>query len=420
MSKSRLVLEIDTDLPIGTMKDILDNEPASSSNHVFLQKLINFLRGLNSGARSGNVYAGVVDSGLYDANVASNTGSFTGTPNPNDTVTINGVVITFVSSASPSNNQVSLSGSPSTSVLASRLAAAINSSTTDSLAGVVSAASSTNFVIVDALIAGVMGNSISLASSAANFSWGGSASFLSGGLGRLPVLNAYPYYRKSNNGASVPLGPLAVNLATAAPFAMLTESGITDSPPSPTIGNVGASPITGAAIGITQAEVTGTIYAVDGAGPAGSVDDPTLLTQAVSDMQAAYTDAAGRPSPNFTNLGGGAIGGLSLQPGLYKWTTGVTIASNVTLNGGPNDVYIFQISGVLSEAVSASVLLAGGLQAKNIFWAVNSCALSASAHMEGNVLSAAGITLGANASVHGRLLAQTAVTLITNTVTIAN
>ena len=419
MSKSRLVLEIDTDLPIGTMNDILGNEQSTPSNHAFMQKLINFLRGLNSGARSGNMYAGVVSSGSYDANVASNTAAFTGTPSPNDTVTINGVVITFVSSASPTNNQVSLSGSPTTSQLATRLAAAINSSTTDALAGVVFATASTNFVIIDALISGVMGNSISLSESAANFAFGGGASFLSGGLGRIPVLKPYAFYR-SASASTAPLGPLAVNLATAAPFSILTESGITDVPPSPTIGNVGASPITGAAIGITQAEVTGTIYAVDGAGPAGSVDNPALLTQAVSDMQAAYTDAAGRAGPNFTNLGAGAIGGMSLQPGLYKWTTGVTIASNVTLNGGPNDVYIFQVSGVLSEAVSASVLLAGGLQAKNIFWAVNSAALSASAHMEGNILSAAGITLGANASIHGRLLAQTAVTLITNTVDIAN
>jgi len=415
MSKSRLVLSIDTDLPIGTLRDIASQLPGQAQGHTFLQKLINFLRGLNSGARSGNMYSGVVDSGSGDATIASKSGLFSGSPIANDTLTINGVVLTFVASSSPSNNQISLAGSPSTTVLAQRAAAAINASTSDALAGVVFASSLGPVLDVAALMAGVFGNSIALSESATNFSWSGAATFLSGGTGRLPFLTSYPFYRSSSS--SVPaLGPTVVNLASAAPFAILTESGITDVPPSPTLGNVGASPITGAAIGITQAEVTGSIYAVDGAGPSGSINNPALLTAAVSDMQAAYTDAAGRSSPDFTNLGGGAIGGLTLVPGLYKWTTGVTIASNVTFNGGPNDVWIMQVSGVLSEAVSAAVILTGGAQAKNIFWAVNSAALSASAHMEGNILSAAGITLAANASVNGRLFAQTAVTLSQNTV----
>ena len=67
-------------------------------------------------------------------------------------------------------------------------------------------------------------------------------------------------------------------------------------------------------------------------------------------MELAYTDAAGRSSPNFTELGGGEIGGLTLVPGLYKWGTVVLISTNVTLSGGPNDVFIFQIAGTLTQA----------------------------------------------------------------------
>ena len=69
-------------------------------------------------------------------------------------------------------------------------------------------------------------------------------------------------------------------------------------------------------------------------------------------METAYTDAAGRTSPAATELGSGNIGGLTIAPGLYKWGTDVLIPSNVTLSGGVNDVWIFQISGNLTVATA--------------------------------------------------------------------
>src|SRR5580700_1741882 len=81
-----------------------------------------------------------------------------------------------------------------------------------------------------------------------------------------------------------------VNLKSAGNYVILSETGITDVPPSVITGNIGASPITGAAIHLTCAEVTGTISAVDAAGPAPcSLIAPAALGQAVLDMQAAYT-----------------------------------------------------------------------------------------------------------------------------------
>jgi hypothetical protein len=111
--------------------------------------------------------------------------------------------------------------------------------------------------------------------------------------------------------------------------------------------------------------VTGTVYAADYAAPT-----PANLTTAISNMQTAYTTGAGLSDPNYTNLGSGNLGGLTLVPGLYKWTTGVTIPTNVTLNGGPEDVFIFQISGTLNLSASTSILLSGGAVATNIFWVV--------------------------------------------------
>lgn len=134
-------------------------------------------------------------------------------------------------------------------------------------------------------------------------------------------------------------------------------------------------------------------------------------------MEAAYTDAAGRAA-GVTELGAGNIGGLTLAPGVYKWSGVVTIPTDVTLSGGPNDVWIFQMAGGLTQAANTKVILTGGAQAKNIFWQVAGVAsMGAGAHMEGVILSATGITLVTGASVNGRLLAQTAVTLQMNTVT---
>ena len=212
--------------------------------------------------------------------------------------------------------------------------------------------------------------------------------------------------------------PAPVNLGTAGNFVILAKSGITNVPTSVITGDIGTSPITGAAMtGLTCAQVTGTIYSVDAAGPAPcSVMDPTRLTTAVSNMEAAYTDAAGRAA-DVTELGAGNIGGLTLAPGVYKWGTGVSINTNVTLNGGPTDVWIFQIAGGLTQAAATRVNLIGGALAKNIFWQVAGVAsMGATAHFEGVILSQTAITLVTGASVNGRLLAQTNVTLQSNTV----
>jgi Ice-binding-like len=218
----------------------------------------------------------------------------------------------------------------------------------------------------------------------------------------------------SLNGGSV----ASVNLGSAGAFAILTKSGVTDVPASAVKGNVGASPITGAAIGLTCPEVTGTIYSVNAAGPPCRVKNPTLLTTAVRDMQTAYTDAAGRKLPNSVGLGAGKIGGLTLRPGLYKWGTSVSISTDVTLSGGPNAVWIFQIAGTLTEASAKKVNLTGGAQAKNVFWQVaGGVAIGTTAHFAGTILAQTAIAMNTGASINGRLLAQTAVTLQKNTVT---
>ena len=210
-----------------------------------------------------------------------------------------------------------------------------------------------------------------------------------------------------------------VDLGTAGTFAILSKTGVTNVYASAVTGNVGSSPITGAAILVTCTEVTGTIFSVDAAGPLPcTVNAAPFLTSAVLDMEAAYLDAEGRSSPDFTEVGAGEIGGLTLAPGLYKWGTGVMISTDVTLAGGPNDVFIFQIAGTLLQANATRVTLTGGAKAKNIFWQVaDVVAIGTTAHFEGIVLAKTMIATNTGASVNGRLLAQTAVTLQMNTIT---
>ena len=214
-------------------------------------------------------------------------------------------------------------------------------------------------------------------------------------------------------------GQAPVDLGSAGTFAILSKTGVTNVYASAVTGNVGSSPITGAAILVTCTEVTGTIFSVDAAGPLPcTVNAAPFLTSAVGDMEAAYLDAEGRSSPDFTEVGAGEIGGLTLAPGLYKWGTGVMISTDVTLAGGPNDVFIFQIAGTLLQANATRVTLTGGAKAKNIFWQVaDVVAIGTTAHFEGIVLAKTMIATNTGASVNGRLLAQTAVTLQMNTIT---
>ena len=217
---------------------------------------------------------------------------------------------------------------------------------------------------------------------------------------------------------SAPQAP--VQLGSAGTFALLSKTGVTNVYASVINGDVGASPITGAAIGLTCGEIkTGILYTVNAAGPLPcSVTAATLLTSAVSDMQTAYTDAAGRVRPDFTELGTGEIGGKTLKAGLYKWGTDVKISTDVTLSGSPTDVFIFQIAGGIKQASATRVTLAGGVLAKNVFWqSAGVVTIGTTAHFEGVILAKTLISVQTGATVNGRLLAQTAVTLQKNTVT---
>jgi len=218
-----------------------------------------------------------------------------------------------------------------------------------------------------------------------------------------------------------------VKLLTAGKFAILTKTGVsTTSSTTPTsvTGDVGSSPVaatfnTGFGLIVdstntfaTSSFVTGDIYAAsDG------VPTPNMLTVAVLDMQAAFVDAAGRPDPDFTEHGAGAINGFNLTQGLYKWGTDVFITDSLNFHGPEEAVWILQIAGDVTIGTGAKITLSGGAKAENIFWQVGGKTIfGTTSHIEGVFLCKTSIVFQTGSSLNGAALAQTAVTLDTATI----
>ncbi|MDZ4200841.1 MAG: ice-binding family protein [Gallionella sp.] len=240
-------------------------------------------------------------------------------------------------------------------------------------------------------------------------------------------------------------GQMPVDLLTAGDFAILANTALTCNGLCPGLaggvtGNIGTTAlasITGFTLTpdalndfATAVEVVtpGKAYSPDYTGGAiGSTNaTPAKMVLAGTDLTLAYNDAAGRTAGvgPYLNRAAGALDGLTLTPGVYTWDTGNVTSSagaagDITLSGGPDDVWIMQISGYFRPGNGSRVLLSnptpGGAlpQAKNIFWQVagSDATLGTTAHVEGVILTAGYITLNAGATANSRLLAQTAVTL---------
>lgn len=225
--------------------------------------------------------------------------------------------------------------------------------------------------------------------------------------------------------ASTQSSPSPVNLRTAGNFALLAKTGISATGTPSIVGDIGVSPaaatyITGSGLIMdpsgtfsTSSLIVGNVYAADYTDPT-----PSKMTTAVSDMETAYSDAAGRTIPDYTELYTGDLTGKTLTHGLYNWSTGVLVASaGVAISGTATDVWIFQIAGNLELADGAMVTLSGGAQASNIFWQVaGQTTLGTTAAMKGIILCQTAIVMNTGATLNGRALAQTAVTLDANAV----
>ena len=209
------------------------------------------------------------------------------------------------------------------------------------------------------------------------------------------------------SGASAAQAP--VNLGTAASFAVLAGSTVTNTGPSTINGDLGVSPGT-AVTGFPPGTLNGTQHDAD-----------AVALQAQSDLTSAYNDAASRTPAASAPAD---LSGETLAPGVYKNATSLGLTGTVTLNaeGNPDAVFIFQAGSSLITGSGSHVALTGGAQACNVFWQVGSSAtLGTNSTFVGNILALQSISATTGATIDGRALARNGqVSLDDNTITAAN
>ncbi|MGD0232081.1 MAG: ice-binding family protein, partial [Syntrophorhabdales bacterium] len=182
------------------------------------------------------------------------------------------------------------------------------------------------------------------------------------------------------------LAQVAPTLGTAQSFAILAGSTVTNTGPTAVVGNLGVSSGT-AVTGFPPGIVTGgTIHAAD-----------AVALQAQGDTTTAYNDLAGQAC-NF-DLTGQDLGGKTLVPGVYCFSSSAQLTGALTLDAGgdPSAVWVFKIGSTLTTASGSSVLLINSAQQCNVFWQVGSSA-----------------TIGTSSTFVGDILALTSITLTTD------
>jgi hypothetical protein len=207
----------------------------------------------------------------------------------------------------------------------------------------------------------------------------------------------------------------SVDLGKASSFAVLAGTAVTNVPTSTIKWDVGLSPAAGSNYaGLTSPQVGGIIYAVDTTGPAGSANNPGLLTTAKADLVSAYDalSAAGNAPCDTTYAGTQDLVGLTLVPGVYCAGT-FELSGTLTLSG--SGVWIFRSESTLITSGTANVV---GGDPCNVWWKVPSSAtLGTNTSLIGNILALTSITMNTGASLNGRALARNgAVTLDNNVI----
>jgi len=226
-----------------------------------------------------------------------------------------------------------------------------------------------------------------------------------------------------------------VDLKTAEDFAILAKSGISTVPASVITGDIGVSPIAASFMTgfseimdqdsktfSTASQITGKAYAADYVSPT-----PSKMTTAISDMETAYTDVAGRSVVDAAkqDVGAGLISGETFTAGVYNWGSDVMFSSDIYIKGCSDDIFIFQATGnVVAGSGTQVTLVPGGSRhgcdkpkASNIFWQVaGSVDAGTTSHLEGVFLAKTKAVFKTKSSLNGRILTQTACTLDQTTV----
>lgn len=199
-----------------------------------------------------------------------------------------------------------------------------------------------------------------------------------------------------------------VNLNSAAPFAVLAGSTITNTGSTVVSGDIGLSP--GSAItGFPPGMQTSGTQSVDTA----------VAVGAQNDLTAAYLDASTRTPATAIPAD---IGGSTLVAGVYQAPSTLAITGTLTLNGAgdASSVFIIQVPSSLTTASGSKVVLENGAQSCHVYFQVTSSAtLGTNSSFAGTLMALTSVTASTGATVDGRLLARNgAVTLDGNTITV--
>jgi Ice-binding-like len=188
-----------------------------------------------------------------------------------------------------------------------------------------------------------------------------------------------------------------VGLGSAAPFAVLAGTTVTNTGPTVISGSLGVSP--GAAItGFPPGQVkNGSQHAADG-----------VALQAKAALVTAYNDAAGRTPATVVSTD---LSGKTLAPGVYKSASALGLTGTVTLDahGDAKAVFIFQAGSTLITGSGSKVRLTGGASACNVFWQVGSSAtLGTNTTFVGTIMALTSASIQTGTTVSGRVLARNA------------
>jgi hypothetical protein len=127
----------------------------------------------------------------------------------------------------------------------------------------------------------------------------------------------------------------------------------------------------------------------------------------------AYNDLASwRPTRSLT---GQDLGGKTLTPGVYTFSSSAQLTGTLTLSG--NGIFIFRTGSSLTTASNSHVLVTNGANGCGVYWKVGSSAtLGSGTQFKGTIVALTSITMVTGATIlPGRALARNgAVTLDSN------
>ncbi len=207
--------------------------------------------------------------------------------------------------------------------------------------------------------------------------------------------------------ASTSVGP---SFGTAAVYAVLGSTAISCIGTTTVAGNVGVAPA-----GSVSGFPAPCVIAAPG-NPTPHINDAAAVT-AQADVTPAYNALAGMPCG--TALTGFDLGGMTLAPGVYCFTSSAQLTGNLTLAGPANGLWVFQIGTALTTGTSSQVILSGGAQAKNVFWQVGTSAtLGQTTIFKGNIVAAVSVTMVQGSTLTGRALSKAGITMDGNTITL--